>query len=328
MSNAIEIKGLAWKPGKTFSIDNLDLTVPKGSIYGFLGPNGSGKTSTIRILMGMAKPRQGSVTLLGRRIPVELPEALSLIGYVPERPHLYPALSVAEAIHVHSAFFPAWDGKWAEEMRGAFRLPRETKIGKLSKGETGKLLILLALAQRPELLVLDEPTDGLDPVVRRDVLTAILDYVSTTGATVFISSHLVHELERFCDWVGILDDGNLVAEMPMDAFKNEIKRIRVVNPPADTGPDLPFSLLGRRGGDGIAAGESWIVRGWEDGMGGYMEEGGATVKEVVHLDLEEGFVELLRAARPEIWAGRDGAFPGPGGEGAGPRGTSTFGEEG
>lgn len=306
MINAIEIRGLDWRPGKSFAIQELDLTVPSGAIYGFLGPNGSGKTSTIRLLMGMAKAQAGTIQLLGGKVPQELPSALARIGYVPEQPHIYPGLSVSEVIRVHGAFYSAWDAAWAEEMRVAFRLPSDNRVATLSKGERGKLLILLALAQRPELLVLDEPTDGLDPVVRRDVLTAVLDYVSQTGATVFISSHLVHELERFCDWVGILDDGKLLAEMPMEAFKNEIKRVRVVSPPADTGADLPFQLLGRQPSDGMAAGETWIVRGWEDGMGEFFTRAGATVKEVIHLDLEEGFVELLRAARPGVWGGREG----------------------
>jgi ABC-2 type transport system ATP-binding protein len=306
MTNAIEIRGLNWRPGKTFAIQELDLTVPSGAIYGFLGPNGSGKTSTIRLLMGMAKPQGGTMKLLGGYVPQELPAALARVGYVPERPHLYPGLTVAEAMQVHGGFYPTWDGAWAEGMRGAFRLQPDSRIGKLSKGELGKLLILLALAQRPDLLVLDEPTDGLDPVVRRDVLTAVLDYVSETGATVFISSHLVHELERFCDWVGILDDGKLLAEMPMEAFKNEIKRVRVVNAPADAGPELPFELLGRQPSDGMAAGETWIIRGWEEEMGAFFTEAGATVREVVHLDLEEGFVELLRSARPGVWGGRNG----------------------
>ncbi|MFC1661980.1 ABC transporter ATP-binding protein, partial [Gemmatimonadota bacterium] len=264
MSNAIEIRGLNWRPGKSFAIQHLDLSVPEGSIYGFLGPNGSGKTSTIRLLMGMAKPQAGSISVLGGVVPRDLPETLARTGYVPERPHVYPGFSVSEAIRFHSAFFPTWDGTWAEEMRRAFRLEEGSRVGKLSKGERGKLLILLALAQRPDLLVLDEPTDGLDPVVRRDVLSAVLDYVSETRATVLISSHLVHELERFCDWVGLLEDGQVVAEMPMESFKNEIKRIRVVDPPL-TSEGLPFTLLGRHSSDGAGAGETWIVRGWDDG---------------------------------------------------------------
>jgi ABC-2 type transport system ATP-binding protein len=309
MSNAIEIRGLSWRPGKAFAIEELDITVPEGAIYGFLGPNGSGKTSTIRLLMGMAKPQGGSVQVLGGRVPEDLPSTLARTGYVPERPHVIPSLTVEEAIRVHSAFFPKWDSEWAARMKKDFRLPSETRVGRLSKGETGKLLMLLALAQRPDLLVLDEPTDGLDPVVRRDVLAAVLDYVSEVGATVFISSHLVHELERFCDWVGVIDDGKMVAEMPMEAFKKEIKRIRVVDWPEDGGEDLPFALLGRRPSDGMAVGETWVVRGWREEMTDFFSGVGATVREVTHLDLEEGFVELLSSARPEVWRGRNGDGP-------------------
>ena len=257
--------------------------------------------------MGMARPQSGSLSVLGGNVPKDIPSILSQTGYVPERPHLFPALTVAEAIRVHGAFFPKWDEGWAQQMRGDFRLNEDTKVGRLSKGETGKLLMLLALAQRPALLVLDEPTDGLDPVVRRDVLTAVLDYVSLTGTTVFISSHLVHELERFCDWVGVLDDGSMVTEMPMETFKKEIKRIRVSDVPAELEVQTPFEIMGRRPSDGMAAGETWVVRGWTDDMASFFDGIGGTVKEVTHLDLEEGFVELLRAARPGVWADRNGS---------------------
>lgn len=297
MTNAIEVRGLNWKPGKTFAIQDLDLTVPKGAIYGFLGPNGSGKTTTIHLLTGMVKPDSGEMQVLGGRVPKDLPRILARTGYVPEKPHLYPALTVTESIRYHGSFFDSWDLVWAAELMGGFRLNPDMKVGRLSKGEKGKLLILLALAQRPDLLLLDEPTDGLDPVVRRDVLRAILDYVSEKGATVFISSHLVHELERFCDWVGIVDEGRMVAELPMGIFKNEIKRVRVVNPPEAPG-GAPFQLLTRQPADGMGTGEVWIIRGWHDGMREYFRESGAEVKEVMHLDLEEGFVELLSAVRP------------------------------
>jgi ABC-2 type transport system ATP-binding protein len=298
MSNAIEIRGLAWRPGDAFAIQDLDLTVPRGAIYGFLGPNGSGKTSTIRLLMGMARPRGGSIRVLGENVPADLPAILAKTGYVPERPHLFPALTVDEAIRLHSSFFPTWDRAWAMAMKGSFGLRGQTRVGRLSKGETGKLLILLALAQRPELLILDEPTDGLDPVVRRDVLAAVLDYVSETEATVFISSHLVHELERFCDWVGVIDDGRMVTEMPMESFKKEIKRIRVVGLPEEIQDDPPFHLLGRRESQGMGVGETWVVRGWRDEMAGFFTGAGGAVKEITALDLEEGFVELLSSTRP------------------------------
>jgi len=302
--NAIETKGLTWEAGG-FRLDGLDLAVPEGSIYGFLGPNGSGKTTTIRLLLGMARPHGGTIHLLDRPVPAAMPSILARTGYVPERPHLYDHLTVAETEAFHAAHWTSWDPAWADELRSAFRLRPDAKVKKLSKGETGKLLILLALARRPELLILDEPTDGLDPVVRRQVLEAMLEYVSESGATVFISSHLVHELERFCDTVGVIDDGRLVTQLPMQAFKEDIKRLHVVGEAAGGeagagGPPsapFPFTLLARRP-DPVGAGESWVVRGWRPEMAEHVERAGGRVRDVVDLDLEEAFVELLSAARP------------------------------
>ncbi len=213
MSHAIEIRDLHYRAGKSFELRDLALNVPMGAMYGFLGPNGSGKTTTIRLLLGLLRPLGGKITVLGGEIPREAPRVLARTGYVPEEPHLYQSLTIDEAIRFHSAFYPTWDRKWADELVESFQLDRARLLSRLSKGEMGRFEMLLALAQRPELLVLDEPTDGLDPVVRRDVLSAVLDYVSQQNATVFISSHLVHELERICDWVGVMDRGRLVAEL-------------------------------------------------------------------------------------------------------------------
>jgi ABC-2 type transport system ATP-binding protein len=175
-----------------------------------------------------------------------------------------------------------------------FYLEPTRKLSQLSKGESGKVMMLLALSQKPGLLVLDEPTDGLDPVVRRDILGAVLTYVNDTKATVLISSHLVHELERICDWVGVMDHGQLVAEMPMNDFKNGLKRLRVSGAPADL-PNSPFTVLSRDRSNGVV--EQMLVRGWAPGMDTYLTGNGATLREVIDLDLEEGFVEMLRAAR-------------------------------
>ena len=297
MSKAIEVRGLTYRAGKSFAIRELDLNVRAGSIYGFLGPNGAGKTTTIRLLLGMTKPNAGDITVLGHRVPGEVHLALARTGYVPERPHLYPALTVEEALRCHAAFFARWDAAWATQLLQMLELPLDRRIGRLSKGETGKLMMLLALAQRPELLVLDEPTDGLDPMIRRDVMTALMDYVAQSGATVFISSHLVHELERMCDWVGVLDRGKLVAEMPIDVFKGGVKRIRLTEAPAAAHVgELPFTVL-TRSRDALAPTETWVVRGWDDPMREYLDANGATVRDVHDLDLEDVFVELLRASR-------------------------------
>jgi ABC-2 type transport system ATP-binding protein len=213
---------------------------------------------------------------------------------VPERPHLYGHLSVDEHMAFHAAFHRRWDADFARQLKREFTLIGERKVRTLSKGETGKLMILLALAQRPDLLVLDEPTDGLDPVVRRDVLGAVLDYVANEGASVLISSHLVHELERMCDWVGVLDHGHLVAEMPMLTFKNGTKRLRVEAAPALV-PESPFAIIHRTAAEGRT--ETWLVRGWQPPMVQFFEGIGARLLDVVDLDLEEGFVEMLRANR-------------------------------
>ena len=299
MNNAIELSDVGWRASKTFALRGVSLRVPKGAIYGFLGPNGSGKTTTIRLFMGMMKPDTGRIHVLGRSVPRDMKSILARVGYVPERPHVYPALTVAEQVRYHASFFRLFDKGWANELTARLRLDPDQKIARMSKGETGKLLLLLALSQRPELLVLDEPTEGLDPVVRRDVLTAVLDYVSETAATVFISSHLVHELERICDWVGVMDGGRMVAEMPMQHFKNGIKRLRVAQaPPAAA--DAPFTLVSRQSDNGFGSAETWIVRGWEPSMRFYFEGAGAMLRDVVDLDLEESFVELLRSSRPGL----------------------------
>jgi ABC-2 type transport system ATP-binding protein len=296
VSYAIELSGVRWRAHGEFALEDLSVRVPRGSVYGFLGPNGSGKTSTIRLMTGMVRPEAGEIRILDGRVPGDLPQILARTGYVPERPHLYPALTVDEALRYHAAFYPLWDRRWADVLIKRLDLPLDRKIGRMSKGENGKLMVLLALSQRPDLLILDEPTDGLDPVIRRDVMTTVLDYVAEVGATVFISSHLVHELERICDWVGVMDHGRLVAELPIQVFKNGIKRLRVSNAPESPG-QTPFVLLSRNAGEGLG-GETWIVRGWEDPMRHYFANVGAEVRDVIDLDLEDGFVELLRSSRP------------------------------
>jgi len=293
MSNAIVTRDLAYRAGKHFELRDLALNVREGSIYGFLGPNGSGKTTTIRLLLGMLRPIRGTITVLGRPVPHDIARIMADTGYVPERPHLYPYLTVEQAVHFHAAFYPGFDAAYAAELRRTFAIPLDQKLASLSKGEMGKLHMLLVLAQRPRLLVLDEPTDGLDPVVRRDVLSALLDFCSQGTTTVFISSHLVHELERICDWVGVLDNGKLVVELPMHGFKNGIKRIRLAHAPSLVG-DTPFVLL-QREMSGLE--QVWVVRGWQAPMVQWFEGVGAEVREIVDLDLEEGFVELLRSSR-------------------------------
>jgi ABC-2 type transport system ATP-binding protein len=295
MSHAIEIERLHYRAG-SFELKEVDLHVPTGSIYGFLGPNGSGKTTTMRLVLGLLRPLAGRITVLGSRMPEDGPSILARVGYVPEQPHLDSTLTVRELLTFQAAFYRAWDRPVAEDLLRRFELDEHTLFARLSKGQKAKLMIVLALAQRGELLVLDEPTDGLDPVVRRDILTALLEYVSQRKATIFISSHLVHELERFCDWVAVMDDGRLVTEVPMEKLKQGTKRLVVTGaPPPEGMGETPFVVLSRERANGAT--ERWVVGKWEPDMTSYFERVGASLVDVIDLDLEDGFVELLRSFR-------------------------------
>jgi len=294
MSHAIETESLEYRAGKRFALHGLNIHVPAGSIYGFLGPNGSGKTTTMRLLLALLRPQRGRIRVLDGEMPADAPRLLARIGFVPEQPHLDSTFTVREMLQFQAPFYRTWDARRAEDLLRQFQLDDQQVIGRISKGQKAKLLILLALAQRGELLLLDEPTDGLDPVVRRDILFALLEYVSQYKATILISSHLVHELERICDWIGVLDDGRLVTETPMATLKNGIKRLRVKGAPQTVGA-MPFVLLGRQISNG--AGETWVVRDWSPEMAAYFDGIGASLEDVIDLDLEDSFVELLRASR-------------------------------
>ncbi len=294
MTDAIKIRNLAWRAGKEFAIRDLAMTVPTGAIYGFLGPNGSGKTTTIRLMLGMLPPEDGTIEVLGHSVPRFAHRALAGVGYVPERLHLYQGLTVDESIRYHRAFYENFDNVEAERLRKRFGLREDQLVQRLSKGEAGKLMMMLALSQRAELLVLDEPTDGLDPVIRREVLGALVEYVESKSATVFISSHLVHEQERICDWVGVMDGGRMIVELPMQEFRSGIKRLRIDRAPV-VRDAAPFALLSRE--SLTLDHEEWVVRGWQPEMRDWFQRVGADVRDVQDLDLEESFVELLRGAR-------------------------------
>ncbi|MFN8652505.1 MAG: ABC transporter ATP-binding protein [Gemmatimonadales bacterium] len=294
MSNAAETKDLGYSPGGKFRIEALNLHVPAGAIYGFLGPNGSGKTTTLRLLLGLLRPRSGSITVLGHAMPAASAEVLARVGYVPEAPHFDGTRSIRDLLRFQAAFYPTWDWAAAEALLKQFDLDAARPFGRLSKGQRAKVLMLSAMAQRPELLVLDEPTDGLDPVARRDILASLLDYVAERQATVIISSHLVHELERICDWVGVMDNGRLITEVPMTRLKNGTKKLKVSGAGEQAPAGLPFVLMAR---EAHGRRETWTVRNWEPAMSEWFGGNGIALEEVVDLDLEDGFVELLRTFR-------------------------------
>jgi len=221
---AIETRGLTKTFGRQVAVDSVDLSVPRGSVFGFLGPNGSGKTTTIRILLGLAAPTRGSVTLLGRPLPAGLSETLPRVGALVEGPAFYPYLSGEANLRRFDAANPL--GRSAtRERRVAHALERvglaaaaRKRVHAYSLGMKQRLGIAAALLVPPELLVLDEPTNGLDPQGTREVRSLVRS-LAADGVTVFVSSHLLAEIEQVCTHAAIMSAGRLVAQAPLDELR-------------------------------------------------------------------------------------------------------------
>ena len=210
----------------TMALNNFTMRVPRGSIYGFLGRNGSGKTTAIKILAGLIKPTSGSVQVLGR-IPFEFtPEDRQKIGYVSEKQILPANFKVGKLIAFCAQFYPQWDHDLVRRLLERFRINPRQKISVLSQGTQRQVAFILALAQKPELLILDEPASTLDVVARREFLDEILELIRQEDRTVLISSHILSDIERVADHIGILVDGTLKISEPLDELADTVKQIR------------------------------------------------------------------------------------------------------
>lgn len=219
------------------ALRGLDLRVPQGSIFGFLGRNGAGKTTTIKALMGMLRADSGTARVLG--IPVsDADQAIEIrrrIGFVTEDKELYPYMTVDEIIRFTRPFFPKWRDDLAQRYLTLFELPPKRKIPDLSKGMRSKLMLLLAISRGAELLILDEPTDGLDPAATEDVLRELV-HLAADGTSIFFSSHQLHEVEMIADHIGIIDQGQLVVNGCLDDLKLRYQRLRFVLPDSVRAP--------------------------------------------------------------------------------------------
>ena len=221
----IETEDLKKRFGKHLAVDGLTMHVPEGSVFAFLGRNGAGKTTTIRMLLDLLDRTSGSASIFGLDATKKSLEIKRRIGYVAEGQKMYDWMTVDETIWFCKGFYPTWSDKFAEELKQKLELPGDRRVGHMSRGMQAKLALLLAMSYRPELLILDEPTAGLDVVVRRDFLEGVIELIQTEGRTVFFSSHIVHEVERVADWVGIIDAGKLIHCSTLDELKAQVKRL-------------------------------------------------------------------------------------------------------
>ena len=227
---------------KTVAVQDLDLEVPAGSVFALLGRNGAGKTTALRMLLGMLRPTSGSSTVFGLDSQKKSCEIKRRVGYVAEGMRIYGWMKIREALWFTSRFFPTWSEQKANELVARFGLDPGAKIKTLSRGMHAQVCLVLALAHDPELLVLDEATGGLDVIVRRQFLEHIAELASEEGKTVILASHLVHDVERVADWVAFIDKARLTHVSRQEALKESYRQIRLTF--AETAPE---ALLSGRG---------------------------------------------------------------------------------
>ncbi len=225
MSSVVTIDHLTVRFGRKTAVDDLSLEVPEGKVYGFLGENGAGKTTTIRAMMGLQAPTSGTLRVLGED-PLQATAALrQRIGFVSDDRVMYRWMTVTEVQQYGAGLYEKWDMGYSENLRKDFELEPDRKVSQLSRGQAAKLALLCALAPHPGLLILDEASSGLDPIVRRALLEKLIDVSSREGTTIFLSSHLIEEIDRVADIVAILCGGRLLVEGDKDKVRRSLKKL-------------------------------------------------------------------------------------------------------
>ncbi len=296
MPDAIVTDGLTKWYGSKCVVNQLSLRVPEGCVYGFLGRNGAGKSTTIKMLTGMVHPDDGTASLLGENVESLPPEMRQRIAYLAEGHPLYAWMTIDALMRFTRPFYPAWNQGLFDQIVEHFQLNRKQKVKHLSKGQVAQVSLALGIAPEPELLILDDPTLGLDTVVRRDFLESLIQIIQKKGRTIFLSSHVLGDVERVADRIGVMVDGVLRVDCPTDEFKQSIRRVVLS---FDTAPP-EFA-----GCDGLVAVHA-EDRKLDLVIVGYCEshrEQFAAMKpspkniEVVELNLEDAFIEYTRGSR-------------------------------
>jgi ABC-2 type transport system ATP-binding protein len=276
-----------------FSLENIDLELPTGSIMGFIGANGAGKSTTIRILLGLIHQDVGAVNVLGHAMPADQAAAKLDIGYVSEDMRLYGPATLAWHMDFLRPIYPRWDQAYAESLLDRFDLKPQQKIKGLSHGQRVKAALLLALARRPRLLVLDEPTTGLDPVARMEVLQELMAVLADEERTILFSSHNTLDVEQISDRITFIDRGRIIDSYDKEVFLDRWRRLRLVLPPDGVVPRL--NGIVEVGGSGRLP--VLTTNSFEPAMVSACTQMGATVQAVDSMTLEEIFVANVHSRR-------------------------------
>jgi ABC-2 type transport system ATP-binding protein len=287
----LETMGLTKYYGGRLAVDHLDLKVPRGCICGFLGRNGAGKTTAIKMLLGLLEPTAGSARVLGCDATALTPSVRQRIGYVTEGHRLFRWMSIGRLEAFQKAFYPKqWDGRFFAEMIEYFGLSTKQKIKDLSNGQRAQVSLALALAPNPELLIMDDPTLGLDAAIRRQFLEGMIELITRQGRTVFFSSHILGDVERVADRLVVIDKGVLRADCSLEQFRTSVRKVvlhfdRAV--PAEVG--LEGVVQCRRGEKQM---ELTLVGAGDAEIAEYAGQAAATRYDFVEMNLEDQFIEF------------------------------------
>nr|MBQ8245463.1 ABC transporter ATP-binding protein [Oscillospiraceae bacterium] len=287
----LEIRELTKKFGDFTALDNLSMTVPKGAVYGLVGPNGAGKSTAIRHMTGIYRPDCGTVTLEGAPI-YENPEAKVRLGYIPDDIFFFPSASLEEMRAFYKGIYPGFDDQLFERLFEVFQLPRKSPIRRFSKGMQKQAAFHLSICTRPDMLILDEPVDGLDPVMRRQVWSLILSDLAQRETTVLISSHNLRELEDICDHVGIMDHGKMLLERSLADMQGNTVKLQMVGMPPEGLEILHETSSGRL--------QTLIVRGSAEEVAAKVKLAEPAYFDILPLSLEEIFIYELGGVNYEV----------------------------
>jgi ABC-2 type transport system ATP-binding protein len=284
-------------------VDNLNLSIPKGTVYGFLGRNGAGKSTTIKMLVGMVHPDSGSAHILGDDCERLAPQTRARVAYMAEGHPLYAGMTIRQIVDFTRPFYDNWNSELLEQVLDHFGLSRKARLGKLSRGQQAQVSLALAIAPDPELLILDDPTLGLDTIVRRDFLESMIGIIQRRGRTILFSSHILGDVERVADRIGIMVDGVLRVDCPVEMFKTQVRKVLIEfgrQPPAFPGCEglVSAQVVGTR--------LELVLVGLRREQQAAIESLGPLSVEVVELNLEDAFIEYTRGPRrplPQFFAG-------------------------
>src|SRR5579872_3199312 len=293
--HAIELNGVC-KSYRFFELHGVALRLQRGTIMGLIGPNGAGKSTTIRILMGLVHQDSGEVRVLGHRMPEEQVAAKWDVGFASEDMRLYETRTLAWHINFMRSIFASWDDAYAQLLLKRFGLRAEQKIKGLSHGQRVKAALLLVFARRPKLLVLDEPTTGLDPVARHEILRELSAVMAEEGRSVLFSSHNTQDVEQISDQITFIDRGRIIDSMDKEKYLDRWRRLRLEVPSGVTLPALP-GIIGIRqeGRLAVATANAFVP-----GLANAYEETGVRVQRIESMTLEEIFVANVEHSREEV----------------------------